>query len=84
MSHVSYAGTSLASDEVYSWTVTWTDNNGVVAPTSSPAYFATGLLTQQEWTQAAWIGCPLHGNGNPNYNQIRAEFDIAAPNGVKV
>ena len=84
MSHVSYAGTSLASDEVYSWTVTWTDNNGVVAPTSSPAYFATGLLTQQEWTQAAWIGCPLHGNGNPNYNQIRAEFDIAAPNGVTI
>lgn len=84
MSHVSYAGAALASDEVYSWTVTWTDSNNVVAPASSPAFFATGLLTQQEWTQASWIGCPLHGNGNPNYNQIRAEFDIAAPDGVTI
>jgi len=79
---VSYGGAALESDSVYSWVVTWTDSAGQTAPPSSPARFGTGLLTQAEWAPSAWIGC-AEGQGI-NFNQLRAEFDLALPNGVTV
>ena len=78
--HVPYAGAPLASDTVYSWTVTWTDSNGATAPASAPARFGTGLLTQAEWAPSAWIGCPL----GPSMHQIRAEFDLGLAAGVTI
>ena len=81
--HIVYNGASLKSDTVYAWTVSWTDNNAQAAPWSEWAYFGTGLLTQTEWN-AAWISCPMPGAGKANYNQIRAEFDLALPAGVTI
>jgi alpha-L-rhamnosidase len=77
-SHVVYSGAPLASDTQYQWAVTYWDNNNNQSPWSQTAYFATGLLTQAEWTVSDWIGCPQ----TLNYNQIRSEFTL--PAGVTV
>lgn len=81
--NVAYAGTALFPDSLFSWTVVWTDGAGNSAPAANGT-FGTGLLTQAAWAPAAWIGCPLRTAGGPNFNQLRAEFDLAAPAGVTV
>lgn len=81
---MAYAGQPLVSDAVYTWAVQWTDSNGATSAWSEPAFFGTGLMTQAEWAPSAWIGCPLHTGSNPNYNQLRAEFDLTLPQGVTV
>ena len=79
--HIAYAGTPLTSDSVYNYTVVWSDGSGATSPPSS-GEFSTGLLTQAEWAPAAWLGCPLHTAGAPNYNQLRVEFDLGLAPGV--
>lgn len=64
--------------------VSWTDNNGAASPWADWAYFGTGLMTQAEWAPSAWISCPMPGAGKPNYNQLRAEFNLNAPAGVSI
>ena len=81
--HIEYAGSPLASDTVYNYSITWADGSGAMSPPGA-GEFATGLLTQAEWEPAAWIGCPLHTGAAPNYNQLRAEFDLALAPGVKI
>jgi alpha-L-rhamnosidase len=82
--HIVYGGAPLASDSVYSWSVQWTDSNGAMAPWSPNSTFGTGLFTQAEWAPSAWIGCPVNTGRLPNYNQIRAEFDLQLPQGVEI
>ena len=77
-SQVAYAGAPLESDSVYTWAVQWADAAAGPAPWSAAARFGTGLMTQAEWAPAFWIGC---GGGA---NQLRAEVDVAAPEGVDV
>ena len=81
---VAYAGSPLVSNTWYSWTVVWTDGAGAAAPPASPAFFATGLLTQAEWAGSSWIGCtqPARTNGGPN--QVRGVFTLALPAGVTI
>jgi len=75
--HIPYAGAALHSDGVYTWSVQWTDNTGATAPWSTPAKFGTGLLTNAEWSSAAWIGCPLkNSDSDPSYTQLRNEFNL--------
>ena len=77
--HVAYAGSPLADDTVYSWTVTWTDSNGNSAPASAPARFGTGIA-QAAWAPSAWVGCPI----GPSMHQLRAEFDLGLAAGVTI
>lgn len=78
---VAYAGAPLTSDTVYTWRVQWASDaasGNATAPWSAPARFGTGLLTQDEWLPAAWIGC------SGGANQLRAEVDVGAAAGVEV
>jgi alpha-L-rhamnosidase len=79
---VAYAGTPLTSDTIYTWTVTWWDQNGNSAPISNPANFSTGLMTQAEWAPADFITCPQPGP--TPYNQLRTEFSIPTVAGATI
>ena len=54
-SQIAYAGSALASHQVYYWHVQAWDQNGQNSGWSSPASWTMGILTQGEWT-AQWIG----------------------------
>lgn len=81
--HIEYKGSPLTSDTVYNVSVVWWASSGEQSPPGF-AEFATGLLTQGEWSAADWIGCPLHTGSTPNYNQLRTEFNLNLAQGVKI
>jgi hypothetical protein len=74
---VVYAGAALVSDAAYSWSVLWTDGDGVSAGWAEPATFFTGLLSQAEWAPADFITCAAPAAGG-EANQLRAEFVVPA------
>jgi len=82
-SHVEYGGLALTSNTVYNVSVVWWDSTDAASPPGI-GEFSTGLLTQGEWSPAAWIGCPLHSGTTPNYNQLRTEFTLGLAQGVSI
>jgi len=78
--HIPYGGAALSSDTYYTWAVQWWDGAGAASPWSTAAFFATGLMSQGEWS-ADWITC---SQATGNYNQLRTEFNPALPAGVTV
>jgi alpha-L-rhamnosidase len=59
---VSYGGPPLASQTLYSWSVTATTGSGEESH-SGPAWFETGLLKRADW-QASWITLPRPGDSH--------------------
>lgn len=54
--HVLYNGKQLLPAKKYYWRVQVFNNNGSIAAWSTTATFSTGLFTQKDWSNAAWIG----------------------------
>lgn len=52
---IAYEGKNLKSRTKYNWSVTIYDKDGA-ASTTSTSSFETGILTQEEWNEAKWIG----------------------------
>ncbi|MCV9386684.1 glycoside hydrolase family 78 protein [Reichenbachiella ulvae] len=55
-SQVSYSGKGLQSSHIYYWKVRIWDENGVVSEWSDINTFEVGLLIQEDWGAAQWIG----------------------------
>jgi alpha-L-rhamnosidase len=58
---VAYSGTPLESRTRYAWAVRVVDEAGRDSGWSRPAFFETGLLTEDDWregVEARWIGSP--------------------------
>ena len=71
---VAYAGTALAADSTYGWTVTWWNGANAQAPVSAMATFGTAPGDNAAWDTAGaeWIGCT--GVAGANANMLRADF----------
>lgn len=54
--HVPYNGKTLQPGKRYYWRVQVFNKNGSMAVWSKTASFLTGLFTQQNWSNASWIG----------------------------
>lgn len=72
---INYTGTPLRCSSKYYWRVRIWDENDNPGEWSKPAYLVTGLYTQTDWDNAAWIGIEqipdslllvpgVHGNGD--------------------
>ncbi|MBE0655203.1 MAG: family 78 glycoside hydrolase catalytic domain [Bacteroidales bacterium] len=58
--NVTYAGSTLTSEQVCYWKVRVWDKDGRESPYSSPAIWSMGLLnTSTDWDGAKWISHPL-------------------------
>jgi alpha-L-rhamnosidase len=57
--HIAYAGKPLVSGQAAWWRLRVKDGNGAVSAWSAPAHFEMGLLADEEWQEAAWIGTTL-------------------------
>ncbi|SMC40788.1 family 78 glycoside hydrolase catalytic domain [Pedobacter africanus] len=55
MQQIEYKGKVLRSDRYYYWKVVVKDEKGLVSAWSKTAFWATGLLQQNDW-KAKWIG----------------------------
>ncbi|XVJ60453.1 MAG: family 78 glycoside hydrolase catalytic domain [Tepidisphaera sp.] len=53
---IEYAGTTLRSRDHVSWRIQTWDQAGRDAGWSEPASFSVGILSQEDWSQAEWIG----------------------------
>lgn len=62
-SAVVYHGPALQSATRYFWQVEITVQGEQMSYRSEPTWFETGLLTQQDWKGAAWIGHPAPQRG---------------------
>jgi alpha-L-rhamnosidase len=78
---VSYAGPTLKSAQKYYWRVRVWDQHGEASEWSEAAEFTMGILTQQEWAKASWIGYEVlpdslkvipgsHGSGDGLGNKL--------------
>eukprot|EP00729_Bicosta_minor_P017131 gene17131-31838_t len=70
----------LVSDTDYTWTVSWTDDEGAVSPAAEGSFSTALLKTKQgssggtlDWRGAEWISSP----GNGSLNTYRTEFNVA-------
>lgn len=73
---VSYAGSALASDAVYHWTVQTWDGAGAASPPAAPATFETGLV-DKDW-KADWIRRTASMTSEPDqYTYARKEVALA-------
>ena len=55
--NVAYEGDALKSRTRYTWQVVAYDQHGE-ATESAASYFETGILSQEEWSEAKWIATP--------------------------
>jgi alpha-L-rhamnosidase len=87
---VVYAGRALPSWQRCFWKVRIWDQYGRESPWSKPASWIMGLLTEQDWKAAKWIGLSeskLPDRKDKNRpeswplaaRQLRCEFDLSAP-----
>lgn len=78
---VLYAGPALKSAQKYYWRVRVWDQHGKASQWSQVAEFTMGILTQQEWSKASWIGYEalpdslkvipgIHGSGDGLGNKL--------------
>jgi alpha-L-rhamnosidase len=73
---VSYAGSALASDAVYRWTVQTWDGAGAPSPRAALATFETGLV-DKDW-KADWIRRTASTTSEPDqYTYARKEVTLA-------
>ncbi len=73
---VSYAGSALASDAVYHWTVQTWDGAGAAGPRATPVTFETGLV-DKDW-KADWIRRTASTTSEPDqYTYARKEVALA-------
>jgi alpha-L-rhamnosidase len=56
--HVTYAGKALNSSRKVYWKVRVWDQNNQPSAWSTPASWTMGILRQQDWGRAQWIGAP--------------------------
>lgn len=63
---IPYGGPALRNGERIWWRVRITDERGEESPWSTPAWFEMGLLGEEDWRGAQWIGCDRRYDG-PQY-----------------
>ena len=86
--HVPYAGKALQSRMKCWWKVRVWDKHGHVSAWSEPAFWSMGLLKQDDWNGAKWIGLD-EGDDEPNERAnehrrlparyLRREFEVGNP-----
>src|SRR5690606_21988780 len=80
---VEYAGAPLRSATRYVWAVRVWDGAGRLSDWSEPASFETGLLGEDDWGGARWIGHPAGRDGDahapvPPSPLLRTTFTLPA------
>ena len=77
--HVTYAGAELVCSQRVWWKVRTFDSDGLGSPWSEPAFFETGLTSEEDW-QGHWIGSPLQGSRSRGVPVVamRREFYLGA------
>lgn len=71
--NIPYAGKPLESRTRYYWKVRVWDEEGLPSSYSTPAWFETALLAQEEWEKSVWITPPLVLE-KPSAPMFRKEF----------
>jgi Glycogen debranching enzyme len=79
--HVPYGGETLGSGRRAFWTVRTWDENGAASDFAAPAFWENGLLSQDDWQGARWIGGGLVGGPRTMVPApyLRKVFTLDAP-----
>ncbi|MFZ4777678.1 MAG: family 78 glycoside hydrolase catalytic domain [Terrimicrobiaceae bacterium] len=77
MSQVSYGGKPLTSNQACWWKVRTWDQNGKVSEWSPGARWTMGILKQEDWQGAKWIGAPNESKKStpPNLDGPREKYE---------
>lgn len=77
MSQISYGGKPLTSNQACWWKVRTWDQNGKVSEWSPGAKWTMGVLKQEDWQGAKWIGAPNEGKNStpPSLDSPREKYE---------
>jgi hypothetical protein len=89
MSQVPYNGKALASLQACYWKVRVWDQGGTLSPWSAPAQWTMGILSEDDWSGAKWIGAPWDGKKPsleaplPKYESVLLRHEFTVKPGLK-
>ena len=77
MSQIAYGGKPLASNQACWWKVRTWDQNGKASEWSPGARWTMGVLKQEDWQGAKWIGAPNEGKNStpPSLDSPREKYE---------
>jgi alpha-L-rhamnosidase len=79
--YVPYGGRPLASRNACWWKVRIWDERNNVSAWSEPVLWSMGLLTDEDWSGAAWIGCDEAGDEGVEIRDVKAAQWLWFPEG---
>lgn len=78
---VRYEGKRLRSHQRCWWKVRVRDGNGTLSEWSEPAFWSMGLLTEEDWRGAQWIGLTTEEAGGIDIADVKAAQWLGFPEG---